>query len=260
MEIMRAIERADELCPNPYTLEEKLSWCDEVTAELRRSVIKVYDSIETSVNARGELMLPDNIPFERVEAAFINGRRLEKQDFRSFAAGYNVVRGGIGCGGRLRIVYLALPEPIRFPDIRGEFNTGGNYIEISEAPFIVGDKLEIAKLTEEGEPNWEKAEIAFAVEVTPDKVILDRDAVPPETSAALAIRRVINDVTAVDEAPYDRMYIEYILAKIALYQHDYVSYNAHMTQYNSLFETFRREVNSRGPLTRLSAFRNYFFV
>ena len=57
MEVMRAIESADALCPNHYTIEEKLMWCDEVTAEIRRSVIKVYDMIQTEIDNHGELLL-----------------------------------------------------------------------------------------------------------------------------------------------------------------------------------------------------------
>ena len=67
MELMKAVERADMLCPNPYTLDEKIEWCDEVTAEIRRNIIKIYDVIETEISSSGELLLPDVIPFERIE-------------------------------------------------------------------------------------------------------------------------------------------------------------------------------------------------
>ena len=80
---------------------------------------------------------------------------------------------------------------------------------------------------------------------------------PAETGAKLAIRRIPDDVTAIDEKPYDGMYIEYLLAKMALYQHDYVGYNAHMTQYNTIYETLRREYKTRNPLSSLAKFRNY---
>lgn len=256
MEILRAIERADMLCPNPYTLEEKLCWCDEVTAELRRNVIKCYDMIETQIGSSGELVLPDDIPFERIELAFVGGQCIEKQDFRSFVQGYPGERTGIS--GTLKAVYLSMPKPIRRPDIRGEFNTGDNTIEIPAHPFIAGDKLEIAALAEQGsEPDWDTAEVAFVMEAQPDMIILDRDAAEAQTAARLAIRRVIEDLTEIDEAPYDSMYIEYILAKIALYQHDYTSYNAHMTQYNSLYDMLRKEYKSRDPLTKQSNFKNY---
>lgn len=258
MEILRAIERADALCPNPYTLEEKLSWCDEVSAELRRNIIKVYDVLETEIDSRGEVILPDDIPFERIELAFAGNRRIEKQDFRSFISGYYEGNSVSGKAWPLRLVYLTLPEPIRFPDIRGEFNTGDNTIEIEGHPFVEGDKIEILSLDSlDEEPQWEMAKTAYVMESQPDMIILDRDEAEAQTGAKLAIRRVVEDLTEIDEAPYDRMYIEYILAKIALYQHDYTSYNAHMTQYNSLYETLRREYKSRNPLTTEVRFVNY---
>ncbi len=258
MEILRAIERADALCPNPYTLEEKLSWCDEVSAELRRNIIKVYDVIETEINSVGEVILPDDIPFERIELAFLGNCRIEKQDFRSFISGYTQKASVSGKVQPLRLVYLTIPEAIRFPDIRGEFNTGDNTIEIEGHPFAEGDKLEILVLQELDEaPKWETAETAYVMEAKPDMIILDRDALEAQTDAKLAIRRVIEDFTEIDEAPYDRMYIEYILAKIALYQHDYTSYNAHMTQYNGLYEALRKEYKTRNPLTTQAKFVNY---
>lgn len=258
MEILRAIERADALCPNPYTLEEKICWCDEVTAQLRRNVIKIYSVIETQIDSSGELVLPDDIPFERVELAYAGNKRLDKQDLRSFAASIRDNSDGTGVPQQLRVVFLEMPSPIRTPDIRGEFNTGTDTIEIEASPFIEGDKIEIAVLNAQGdEPDWSTAVSAHVMEVNDDRMLLDCDALEPQTDAKLAIRRVIEDFTEVDEAPYDAMYIEYLLAKMALYQHDYTSYNAHMTQYNSLYEALRRECIGRGPVTTQSNFRNY---
>lgn len=261
MEILRAIERADALCPNSYTLEEKLCWCDEVTAELRRNIIKVYDMIETQISGSGELLLPDNIPFERVEAVFVGNKKFDKQDFRSFAAGWEPNFKILGCSKPFKVVFLVIPEPIRRPDIRGVFNTGENYIEFEVSPFAEGDRIEIATLAElSDEPDWQTATTAFVMEVQPDKVILDSDVLTAATGAKLAIRRIIDDLTVIDEAPYDAMYIEYILAKMAFYQHDYVSYNAHMMQYNTLFEQMRREYKTRNPLTTQSNFKNYSII
>ena len=258
MEILRAIERADALCPNSYTQDEKICWCDEVTAQLRRNVIKIYDVIETQIDECGEIILPGDIPFERVEVVYIGGTRFDKHDFRSFAS--QIADGGIKEGGqkRLRVVYLTMPKPIRTPDIRGEFNTGTDTIEITDPPFIEGDKIEVVELETLGaDPDWCGAMRANVMEVREGMLILDAEVLQPQTAACLAIRRVINDCTEIDEAPYDSMYIEYILAKMALYQHDYTGYNAHMTQYNSLFEALRREIASRRPLSCMANFRNY---
>lgn len=260
MEILRAIEQADLLCPNPYTLEEKLMWCDEVTADMARNILKTYDVIETDINVRGELTLPDDIPFERVEIVYCGGVPFSKQDFRSYIASRPL--GSVpSLPSRLRAVYLKLPEKIRHIDIRGEFNTGDCIIEIEQPPFREGDLLEIVQLSDlSDEVDFDKAEKAYVIEASEEKIILDWDAVPAQTSAKLAIRRAIDDLTLVNEAPYDRMYIEYILAKIALYQRDYSAYNAHMTQYNSLYESMRREYKGRSPVTNLTNFKNYSSV
>ena len=143
MELMKAIEKADMLCPNPYTLEEKLEWCDEVTAEIRRNIIKIYDVIETDINSSGELILPDDIPFERIEAAFVGGCMLEKQDFRSFISRLKARNYYGGFPRRIKLVYLTMPEETRTTEIKGEFNTGDNTIEMETPPFFEGDKIDI---------------------------------------------------------------------------------------------------------------------
>ena len=261
MKIMEAIDRADALCPNPYTLEEKLSWCDEVNAELRRGPIKSYDMIEIDIDSFGCVQIPDDLSFERIEAVFYNGVLLDKQDFRTFIRDYKDGGTAFALPKRLKAVYLTLPEKIRNTDVRGEFNTGINYIEMEMQPFEEEDRLEISELSDlSDEPDWENAAEAYVMEVQPDRIILDRDALTAQTAARLAMRRIIDDSTEIDEAPYDSMYVEYILAKIALYQHDYVGYNAHMTQYNAYFETLRREMRERSPLTDLVRFRNYTVI
>lgn len=258
MKIMRAIEKADAFCPNPYTLEEKLDWCDEVTAEIRRSILKEYDVIETEITDCGELDLPDDIPFDRIEVVQLNGQTLNKQDFRSFVQSLDECGVSFGIPKKLKIVYLKIPPKIRNIDIRGEFNTGENYIEMEMPEFEEGDKIEAVEVSDLSDAvDWNNAVSAYVMENSLDKIILDRDVLTAQTDAKLAVRRVIDDETAAADAPYDSMYTEYILAKMALYQHDYVGYDAHMTQYNCLFESMRRELKTRCPLSELVRFKNY---
>lgn len=259
MKLMKAIEAADALCPNHYTLEEKIGWCDEVSAEIRRTVLKKYDVIETEVDSYGNVVLPADIPAERAEMVFCDGKLLNKHDFRSFFARADEDDIRPVRPSKLRVVYLTLPDRVRYIDIRGEFNTGDNYIEIDLPPFKEGDMIEICSLGEidTAEPDWDNCKCAYVMEAYLDKIILDSDILTPETSSKLAIRRVIDDVTEADEAPYDSMYIEYLLAKYALYQHDYPGYNAHMTQYQCLFEAMRRDTITRRPLTSQVRFKNY---
>ncbi len=257
MEIMRAIERADALCPNPYTLEEKLCWCDEVSGEIRRNILKIYGEAEALTNEEGKLLLPENIPFERVECVFIDNMLLEKQDLRSFFP----LKIKNKKGKKLRIVYLDVPERIRKIEISGTFDTSENVIEIDSAPFVTGDKLGISQIDEEtGKPDFGTEVFAYVYDCDGEKLILDREVLESSTEAELFIRRIITDTTEIDESPYDTAYIEFILAKIALYQHDYTGYNAHMTQYNALLDMARRDFKTRNPLTAQSRFKNYSII
>lgn len=257
MELMKAIETADALCPNPYTLEEKLRWCHEVSSSLRREIKKIYDVIETSATPCGNTIIPDDIAFEDIECAYLNEKYMNKLDFRNFAAG-----NMSGCslpGGRLKIVYLTHPEPVRDIVVKGEFDLSENYITMEEPPFIEGDYIQIAELEDiKSEPDFETEKTFVVLEVTHEGILIDGNSLEPRTKSTLAIRRIIDDMTEIDEAPYDSMYVEYILAKMALYQRDFTGYNAHMVQYNQLFDGLRREYKTRAPLNPLASFKNYW--
>ncbi|MBR5218508.1 MAG: hypothetical protein IKV89_02135 [Clostridia bacterium] len=257
MELMKAIETADALCPNPYTLEEKLRWCHEVSSSLRREIKKIYDVIETSASPCGNTVIPDNIAFEDIEGAYLNGKYMNKLDFRNFAAG-NITDCSLP-GGRLKIVYLTHPEPVRDIVIKGKFDLTENFINMEDPPFIEGDYIQIAELkSEASEPDFESGKTFVVLDATYQGILVDGDSLEPATEAVLAIKRVIDDMTEIDEAPYDSMYVEYILAKMALYQRDFTGYNAHMVQYNQLFDCLRREYKNRAPLNPLASFKNYW--
>lgn len=42
MKIIEVIEKADKLYPNSYLTEEKIAWCDELGAMLKREYAKTY--------------------------------------------------------------------------------------------------------------------------------------------------------------------------------------------------------------------------
>lgn len=245
MKILKAIEKADALCPNKYSLEEKIEWCDELSADLKRNVIKEYEVIETKSSSKGEITLPDGFDINNIECVYIGNTLIEKQDFRSFMVGAKDLNVSLK---KLKLVCLKQAERIRTTEIAGVFNTGSNFIEIVLAPFVVGDKIQI---TDDG-ANYE----SYVLEVQPEKMILEEDVLIPKTATNLTIKRIITDETVVD-SPYDNMYVEFLLAKMALYQHDYAGYNAHMVQYNSLYDSLRRDYKTRNPLTTITNFKNY---
>ncbi|MBQ2613790.1 MAG: hypothetical protein IJB80_00455 [Clostridia bacterium] len=256
MRLLKAIEMADRLCPNPYTQEEKIRWCEEVTAGIRRDVKKVYNTLTYHLSGEEKVELPDGLVFENVEAAYLDGEPLSKVDLRSFAAELCLPPGRHGA---LTLVVLDPPDPVRQITLQGEFDLSENFIKMADPPFLPGDTLQWVYLpSADAEPDWSASEECYVVDCVYDGIMLDQDTFTPQTGAPLALRRCIDDVTEIDEAPYDGMYVEYLLAKMALYQHDYTSYSAHMAQYNSLYDNLRREYRSRAPLNPLAGFRNYW--
>ena len=255
MKLLQAIDMADSLCPNAFSLEEKLRWCEEVTAGIRRDIKKVYTSIETTAGGGKEIDWPDEFSFEDLELAFWNGTPMDKLDLRSLL----VDPSQYSTPGKLRLVFLQQPQSVRQLTVQGEFDLSENFIRMPDAPFEAGDFLEWVPLSsKDAEPDWSNPNCACVIDRVYDGLLFDADIFTPQTAAPIALRRVIDDHTEVDEAPYDGMYVEYLLAKMALYQHDYTAYGAHMAQYNSLYDALRRDYKTRNPLTCMSGFRHYW--
>lgn len=78
----------------------------------------------------------------------------------------------------------------------------------------------------------------------------------PETITVVYNAPVIDDET-VCEAPYDSMYIDYVIAKLHLYQHDNDGYNRHITAFNSRLNSYKRVMASKLPKPA-GRFRNWW--
>ncbi len=259
MELLQVISTADALCPNPYTQEEKLRWCDEVSASIRREIKKIYNTIETRVNCPEELVLPDDIDFADIETAYINGKLMDKVDFRSFAEGN--VPAGMTFPAKIRLVFLTRAMPVRYLSLKGKYDVSENFIKIDGVELYPGDCIEWVLLSDlSEEPDWNHANRTYIIDQVYDGLVVEENTFIPQTGAPLAIRRVIDDLTEIDELPYESMYVEYLLAKMALYQRDYTAYSAHTTQYNLLWEGLRRDYKTRAPLNPVSELRNFWEV
>ncbi len=259
MELLQVISKADALCPNHYTLEEKLHWCDEVSASIRREIKKIYNTVETRVYTSEELVLPEDIDFSDIETAYVNGKQMDKVDFRSFAEG-NLPKG-ISLPATIRLVYLTRALPVRYVNLKGTYDLGENFIKIDGVNLYPGDCIEWVHLSDiSQEPNWNEATKTYIIDQVYDGLVVEDNTFQPQTQAPLAIRRVIDDLTEIDDLPYESMYMEYLLAKMAFYQRDYEAYSAHTTQYNLLWEGLRRDYKTRAPLNEVSGFRNYWQI
>ena len=84
MLINEAIRRADALIDNEYSLEEKYSWCDAVSAELKSLYSRKYRRAKLFRWTDGKFLLPQDCSFEYIEQLIYMGHEIEKQDMRTF--------------------------------------------------------------------------------------------------------------------------------------------------------------------------------
>lgn len=259
MELTRVIDTVDSLYPNPFTLKEKIRWCDEVSAGIRRQAKKIYDTISINIGSDRGLELPDDIAFEDVEVAYLNGKSIDKMDFRSLLTDDTAIN--VSYPAKLELVYLTKPMPTRIVSIKGAFDVSENFIKIDSPDLYPCDLIEWVELDgPDAEPDWSRASSCYILDRAYDGLVVEDNTFSPQTATPLAIRRVIDDVTEIDELPYDNLYVEYILAKIAFYQQDYTAYNAHIDQYNVLWDNLRRDYKSRAPLSDVSNFHKFWQI
>ena len=278
MKIIDAIRAADQLSPNHFTFDEKLSWCDELNLTIRSEIKREYKRIETTVTPSGDIDLPNDIAFEDVEVVSLDGKVLDKLDLRSFRILKQSIKAELASGTRplkLKIIYLDKPEQLKDIRIKGSFEIDGDKIYVANPPFSKGDIIQYVFLSDLTDiPDWDGAAENCIGDVYEEYMeLVDPLILPGDQSAdgssgsqnsdseadtkIIAIKRELNDETLL-EAPYDRAYIEHLLSKMALYQHDYESYDAHVVQFNNIIDEYRRHYKLASPKNRLSVFKNYW--
>lgn len=237
MKIMEAIGRADALYPNSYTREEKLNWAYELTAMIYEQYKKTYDSVELYGGMEG-IQLPPSVLEEDVEGLYVDGVWYDKVDARSF-------EDLLGRDAAVKIVYKVRPEPYEEPIYEGSYLVHNNGITIPDTYFRVGDRLRITHgeseeiytvMDTEGETYFFKEDFTFQgeTELTVQKLVTADTPVPP---------------------PYDSMYVDFLLGKIAYCQNDYEEQNKHMTQFNAKLGEYANWYKQTNPVKTGVAFR-----
>lgn len=111
MLIADVIKKVDDLYPNPYTPEEKLGWCYDVSRGIRDNIKKLYQEREQVIEAEGEqILLPAGVEFSDVDTVFVNGKRIRKVDARTYTG------AGLKAGDVVRVVYKTFPDPYALID------------------------------------------------------------------------------------------------------------------------------------------------
>lgn len=261
LKILEVIDRVDTLYPNAYTMDEKLRWCDEINAMINQETTLHYDSIECTAKENEEIMLPSGVDFDNIECVYADGVRLDKTDLRSYGL-FPSNNGVMPCLNinKIKLVFLKPPTSIRNIENIGTFDVHGNYIEMTFPNLEAGDTIDITnEFNSDDEPYYKNSERYYICSVEVNGIYLDRDMNIEGDNIRLAIRRIITDSTIVPP-PYDAMYIEYILARMAHYQHDYNTYKACQTQFNSWLESFINWHKVRNSIKRPARFRRLWHM
>lgn len=256
MYLTDVIRIADELCPNPYTEEEKWHWVDEVSALLCQEYRKHYQMVTCVLN-NGCLYLPQDTEIEQIDGMWCDGVRLDKSDFHSDCSGgaAKLWNPSLSSGKKIRISFLKSHIPVRRYVLEGNWDTAPHLLKLRTPDIAERDDLEITvQFDKDGNPDWEKAFRCFVVGLSEAGTHLVQDTFTAETKKHMAIRRVITDTTVLP-APYDNAYVEYLLAKMAFYQRDHEGYQAHMAQFNAALEAYERWRKQRSEINKGSNFR-----
>lgn len=261
MEIRKVIEQADGLYPNPYTVDEKCRWCDELTAMLTREYIKPYATAELFAES-GELLLTEGVDMKDVERVMFAGRVIPKRDMRALGVKIlhrlrekNALLLPASYTGKVQVSYLEEAEPIRNIDISDVPIVMSPNSFLTELPiFCEGDVL---KITADG-ITYDDVYV-FETSLTDEGyvVAVQEDALADMGQVNANIVRYLTDETACP-APYDVMYVHFICAKVSYYQHDYETYNQNMALVNVQIDAFARHIKERAPIDNDGQFVNWW--
>lgn len=269
MKILEVIDRVDRLNPNNYTFDEKIHWCDEVGAVISQEIDKRYSEIRCKTSKCG-VELPPDIEFQQIQYGFIGSRLYTKSDLRSiFIRNAMAETESSDVNSNLEseeqntidvtIVYLEKYQPIRSIEIYGEFQTNINRIMIDMPPFEIGDMLKWTDVTAIPSDNVSYPDNNRIAVIGVDELGIDTDIEFDGAEHLMYLKRIISESTLAPP-PYDEMYVEYVLAKIAYYQQDYNEYSVHSSMYNNLLDSYAKWYKQRNPLDNNIKFNNFWRV
>ena len=235
MYIRDVIERVKTYYPSEYDESEMYPWCDEESSMIAMEDRCVYNSVILRADHKGTLELPPDVEFHNIVSVKAGGKELKKSNLK--LTGGSTIETSLS--GDAEVVYLVPYKPIRAVKYKGTARCEGDTLMLHTNPFVSGDVIKLE--THDGERLASvidvtfipEGEYAFAVRVGPGQI----EGLDGEVD--LTATRQVTEKTLC-EAPYDIMYIDYLMGKIALYQRDYHMYNQFMTSFNSRLDAYKR--------------------
>ncbi len=233
--IRDVIERVKTYYPSEYDESEMYPWCDEVSSMIAIEDKCVYAEAHLTAGADGAVVLPPDVEFHNIVSVRSGNKELKKTNLKRMSRG----EVNTGTSGDISIVYLVPYKPVRAVKYKGTAKCNGDTLAIQVNPFIQGDTLKME--TAEGEKLITVVDVKFIPESEyPYGITVGVGQLEGvEGEVNLTLTREVTEKTLC-HAPYDTMYIDYLMGKIALYQRDYQMYSQFMTSFNSRLDAYKR--------------------
>ncbi len=225
----------------------------------------VYKTVELPVSEDGSFLLPENVDMENIEYITAGRTVLSKRDLREYGGRKIYVKdlngiflkNGVRLPSSVKVDYLAPYEPVRLAKYRGgiSINKDEGEFTINSCEFIPGDILVIRLGVKDGSVSqsfenvpllsvrFEDGDAYSYICTVPEDTFKTAEKTADENAL---ITRVVTERT-VCAPPFDSMYIDYVMAKINLYQHDTDGFNTYMTQFNSRLSAYKNWLIKRMP-------------
>ncbi len=232
MTIENLLDMVDTIAPNSCSRKQKLYWYNQCESIICEKARKSYRYIET-YGAGSVIKLPDGYSSEDIEVIYIDGKIADKLDFRS---------GITQTSGKERKIGVVLKEhhnEIKLNQYEGDIYFNGEEITMEDHNFNVGDKLLIESPVFTGE--------VTVMGISGDKLFTNQifDVNDCNGKAEKCL-----DIEVMARAPYDKLYIDYILAQMDYYNKDYEGYNNNSFLFNELLEEYIRKNAQKAPGTK----------
>ena len=250
MYVNEAVELACNYAPNEYNIKNFYIWIDEVNAMLTMEDKEIYCVIKLPIANDRSILIPQPLNIEHIVSVECDGKAYDKNDIcvRDRYTWLIPGRGRIAT-----VTYQKQYEPIRQTKYKGDVIISGNSFDLpyNTDLFQIGDS--VIFITQDGDKyelhimDMEPTEKNRSMYNTYTFQQVSAHIPTDNTYQGATIARIITDRT-VCEAPFDTMYVDYLIAKINLYQHDNDAYSQYMASFNSRLDTYKRWLNSRMPL------------
>lgn len=263
MYIAEAIEMAKSLRPNEYSIPEILKWCDELSADIKLNYDPDYSMLEGCGSEI--LQLPQNVTINDITKVIVNERELMPETLNDFGIEYKydekgrVLKLRSSDAVNYKVIYITPYEPIRYINetIDITFDTSNNkkYFKLANNKDIniwVGDTLSI---TISNNTYSVKIDAIESVNNSIRYYYICSSAISSGSVTGAKVYREIQDKTPVP-APYDTMYIDFIVMKAALFSGKQDIYNSFGAQVANKLQDYQLYLKRGLPKNR-TQFRHW---